>query len=264
MEDIQHYSEDKELARREQVLAMPAALAAIVAALATPVSLFIAQTSFKDAPVNNDPSQLRFIAEHGGGWIAMSSARSIGIALVAVVAYYLYIATKRRKPELPGAVAVLGIAGPLVFAVASFVQAIYLVVEAKSYSGLATQTIQRAEDILQGTASLIIAFTIFAATLALAFWLVVGSLNAMRVGLLTRAMGVVGILIGVFTVVPIGFAPAIMALWLLALAALFSGFWPGGRPPAWESGTAIPWLGTKERMEQETADEVDTDNQSVL
>ncbi len=252
------------MARREQVLAMPAALAAILAALTTPVALFIGQVSFKDAPVNNDPAQLRFIAEHAEGWIAMSSARSIGIALVAVVAYYLYITTKRRKPELSSAVAVLGIAGPVVFAVASFVQAIYLIVEAKTYSGLATQTIQRAEDILQGTVSLTIAFVIFAASLAFAFWLVFGSLNAMRVGLLPRAMGVVGILIGVFTVVPVGFAPIMMGIWLLALAAIFAGHWPGGRPPAWESGTAIPWLSTKDRREQETAGQVDTDDQSEL
>ena len=72
-----------------------------------------------------------------------------------------------------------------------------------------------------------------------------GSLDAMRVGLLTRFMGVFGIALGPAFVLQFG--SLILPLWLLALAALFAGRWPGGLPPAWESGEASPLLSAEER-----------------
>ena len=37
-------------------------------------------------------------------------------------------------------------------------------------------------------------------------------------------------------------APVLIALWFGYLGLLFLGKVPGGRPPAWEAGEAIPWL----------------------
>src|SRR5204862_6894101 len=78
-------------------------------------------------------------------------------------------------------------------------------------------------------------------TLATAFGLVVISLNAMRVGLLTRFMGVLGIIVGVLFVIPLGTLPVVQAFWLGALAVLLAQRWPAGQPPAWVTGTAQPW-----------------------
>ena len=55
-----------------------------------------------------------------------------------------------------------------------------------------------------------------------------GSLDAMRVGLLTRFMGVFGIALGPAFVLQFG--SLILPLWLIALGALFAGRWPR-RPP---------------------------------
>ena len=75
--------------------------------------------------------------------------------------------------------------------------------------------------------------------LALGFWLVKGSLDAMRVGLLTRFMGVMGIALGPALV--LGFGLLVLPLWLVALGVLFLGRWPRGMPPAWITGRAEPW-----------------------
>jgi hypothetical protein len=72
-----------------------------------------------------------------------------------------------------------------------------------------------------------------------------GSLDAMRMGLLTRFMGILGIALGPAFVLQFG--SLILPLWLIALAALFVGFWPSGMPPAWETGKATPWPGAEER-----------------
>ena len=67
-------------------------------------------------------------------------------------------------------------------------------------------------------------------------------LNAMRSGLLTRFMGVLGILVGILMVVPLlQGPPVVQAFWLMALAVLFLGRWPRGVPPAWRTGNEEPW-----------------------
>jgi hypothetical protein len=76
-------------------------------------------------------------------------------------------------------------------------------------------------------------------SLTLAVGLVLVSLNAMRVGLLTRVMGYIGIVSGAMLILfPL---PVVQIFWMGALGVLFFGRWPGGEPPAWRTGRAEPW-----------------------
>jgi hypothetical protein len=43
------------------------------------------------------------------------------------------------------------------------------------------------------------------------------------------------------SVVLLPFAPALIALWLGWLGLIFIDRVPGGRPPAWDAGEAVPW-----------------------
>lgn len=62
---------------------------------------------------------------------------------------------------------------------------------------------------------------------------------AMRTGLLSRFWGSLGMAAGVaFLLGPLAF---IALVWFLFLAFLILGFVPGGKPPAWEAGEAVPW-----------------------
>jgi len=89
---------------------------------------------------------------------------------------------------------------------------------------------------------------------ALAFALIYCSLNAMRVGLLTRFWGSLGIALGVATVLGLF---QFTLIWFFYLGLLAAGWLPGGRPPAWEAGEAIPWPtpGEKAAAELEPPDE---------
>jgi hypothetical protein len=80
--------------------------------------------------------------------------------------------------------------------------------------------------------------------LALVIGLMYTCLRAMRVGLLTRFWGSLGMAVGVAAL--IGFSP-IMLLWFVYLGVLLLGWLPGGRPPAWEEGEAVPWATPGER-----------------
>jgi hypothetical protein len=87
------------------------------------------------------------------------------------------------------------------------------------------------------------------ATFALAFAAVMIAMNAMRTGLLSRFMGVLGIGMGVMLILPLGIQPLLQLFWLGALGVLFLGRWPGaGRGPAWETGEPIPWPSAADRL----------------
>jgi hypothetical protein len=84
----------------------------------------------------------------------------------------------------------------------------------------------------------IVADLLLPALLGLITAVVYTCLHSMRVGLLTRFMGTLGMALGV-SVVLVALFP--LLLFTAALGLLFLGFLPGGRPPAWEAGEAIPW-----------------------
>lgn len=75
--------------------------------------------------------------------------------------------------------------------------------------------------------------------LALVVALIYTCLQAMRVGLLTRFWGSLGMAVGVAAL--IGFSP-IMLLWFIYFGVLLLGWLPKGRPLAWETGEAEPWM----------------------
>ena len=69
-------------------------------------------------------------------------------------------------------------------------------------------------------------------------WVVI-CLNAMRIGLLTRFMGVLGVICGALIVLPIlSPLPIVQTFWLGAMAVLLAKRWPNGVPPAWTTGEA--------------------------
>ncbi len=110
---------------------------------------------------------------------------------------------------------------------------------ADDFAGRAVQTEAAADDLLDTPALDIANGLGLTGVLALGFWLVKGSLDAMRIGLLTRFMGIMGIALGPALV--LGFGLLVMPLWLVALGVLFLGRWPRGMPPAWVTGRAEPW-----------------------
>lgn len=63
------------------------------------------------------------------------------------------------------------------------------------------------------------------------------SLWGMRTGLLTRFWGSLGLALGAVFI----FFTLFTLVWFIYLGLLFAGWVPGGRPPAWAAGKAMPW-----------------------
>lgn len=87
-----------------------------------------------------------------------------------------------------------------------------------------------------------------AGLLGLAFCMLYGCLNAMRAGLLTRFWGSLGMALGVAGL--LGLIPFTFA-WFLYFGLLVAGWIPGGRPPAWAEGKAVPWPTPGEKAAEE-------------
>lgn len=77
-----------------------------------------------------------------------------------------------------------------------------------------------------------------AGALGLAFALFYVGLWSMRTGLVSRFWASLGMALGVAIV--FGLFPFAL-VWFLYIALLIAGWLPGGRPPAWEAGEAVPW-----------------------
>ncbi|HSD78163.1 MAG TPA: hypothetical protein VLA98_12190, partial [Solirubrobacteraceae bacterium] len=84
----------------------------------------------------------------------------------------------------------------------------------------------------------------------LGFAIVMTALNAMRAGLLTRFMGILGIIVGATVVLPLDQLGIIRSFWLAALGALILGRWPAGVPAAWTTGEAVAWPTQQQVREQ--------------
>ena len=77
--------------------------------------------------------------------------------------------------------------------------------------------------------------------LALVFGMIYTNLWCMRLGLLTRFWGALGMAFGLFLVIPL-FPPIPgLVLWFAITGLMLAGLWPRPLPPAWAAGEAIPW-----------------------
>ena len=226
----------EEQLRREsagRTLAVAGAAAAAVLQLAGAIWRTAA---FHNSPSgkNKDAAQLLFVHHHAGALVGSSIVAGIGAVAMILALRYLYDATKFRRPELPPVARYCAIGGPVIFLAGQVASSILIAGKASDFSHLAhaAQTNHAAKHIVDTGALKIAAGGALAGQLALGFAFVLISLNAMRVGLLSRFMGVLGIIVGILFVIPIGSpVPVVQAFWLVALAVLFAGRWPSGAPP---------------------------------
>jgi hypothetical protein len=82
----------------------------------------------------------------------------------------------------------------------------------------------------------------FPALLGLIVAMVYVPLQAVRAGLLPRFFGTLGMALGVSIILLGPPGTLLLFLWIGWLGLLFVGRVPGGRPPAWDAGEAIPWV----------------------
>jgi hypothetical protein len=220
--------------------------------------------------------------DNSGVLLGSAITQAIGTFLAAGALFYLFRATRHRRAELPQMVQWLVPLAPVLIAVAVISNWAGLNDAADRYTsrggienakaakldkderkdiadyckkqarGAGAEAACRgtrghqeavAKKLVQDNQGALGAAALFAGTIALAFAYVIISLNAMRAGLLSRFMGILGIIVGALIVLPLlpQGVPIVQIFWLGAVGFLFLGLWPGGRGPAWETGEATPW-----------------------
>ena len=176
---------------------------------------------------------------------------ALGYFSLAATLWYLWSCIRARNPEVkPGFVGILGVVGGVVTGISIPAYVILYGAKAHDFVGLAAQTYPQANHLISSTVLVFPQLGNYLGVLLTAMATVLVSLNAMRVGLLTRFMGFLGIFAGVLVIFPLVPIPIVEGFWLVALAYLFTGRWPNGVPPAWRSGQAEPWPSSQELREQ--------------
>ena len=174
---------------------------------------------------------------------------------------YLFRATRARRPGMPQIALILTAVGAVGFGVGRAVSEVARYLGAHSFVDAVDKTNSAASDALSPTATLVGQLIWETSALALGFGIAIISLNAMRVGLLTRFMGVLGVIVGVAVapILPIDQQGIIRVFWLAALGMLILGRLPSGTPKAWVTGEPEPWPTQQQLREQRAAARGDGD-----
>ncbi|HLB21926.1 MAG TPA: hypothetical protein VK605_07425 [Solirubrobacteraceae bacterium] len=189
--------------------------------------------------------EVKFISDHAFAVIAGSTLVAVAIAVLTLVLTFLFDAVHFRRPEAWRAARPLVLVGGVGFVILSLFHEVLRAIKTHEFASGKDHTIHAADRalLLTGTTGVVVATLAFLCALMLALGMIAVMVGAMRTGLLTRWLGVVGIFSGAFFVPLFQSATlqVIAAFWLAAMGMLYIGKWPNGQPPAWESGEARPW-----------------------
>jgi hypothetical protein len=247
-----------------------AAIAAAVAAVFVFLGTVWRALSLNDLPQNGLVEALDRAAEPGAiggseslkidtyqvfsdqafGVLASSVVVAIGYLALGWTLTYLAVAARARRPEMPKLLVYLPMIAGILQALATVLSAFATNIAINDFLD-GERTVDAAREVNRSGLGVFAQLVGLPGALGLALALILIALNAMRVGLLTRFMGVLGIITGTLQILPFGGPlPIVQSFWLLMLALLFSGRWSGGMPPAWRTGNAEPWPSGAEIREQ--------------
>jgi hypothetical protein len=260
----------EQVREREARWALPAALAAFLAILLILLQGFVSTVSG-----SGEAEALRSVDAHAGNVTLTSLMPALAFLLFAVPLVYLFRAACARSKRVRPAMGALLIVAPLLVAAGTALygqarqEAAENFVAGESKPTISAKEVKekcegekplavcekekREDDAATNAisdASLTPAATIVSlgGGLLFAIGLFYTSLWAMRLGLLSRFWGSLGIALGI--AILIGFV-ILAVVWFGYLGLLFLGFLPGGKPPAWEEGEAVPWESPGERAAAE-------------
>jgi hypothetical protein len=275
-----------EVLERERAWSLPVALMTLFA-IGLVVLSMVANSSVGG---DGDAEVLGSVDEHSSTVILAGILQGLGFLLLGAPLLYLFRAAQARSEQVREKLVGLVIATPLFLCVASVLLAVAVTSAASDFeAGRASADLTRseatkecrserssdaaafkkdfggggnaigrctdrkiaddeAEGALADAPTRLIGFGFgLAGRLGLAFSLLYGCLWAMRTGLLTRFWGSLGMAMGVAAFFLRIEFPLIFFFYFGLLVA---GWVPGGRPPAWAAGEAIPWPTPGERTSE--------------
>lgn len=232
----------EQIVERERRRALPVALATFGA-----IALFVAAIavgSGAEANADTDVKSLATFPDDRETLLAAAILQGTSLVLLIFPLAYLFQAANARSAQMKPALIGITIAGPLFLGAGTVLQWVAFDQAASEFAtpggGLGIPVGEYAEDLIRDRAAFDASqgFS-FAGLLGFVIGLVYTSLHAMRVGLLTRFWGSLGMALGV-SVIFLSLVPAL--IFFIPLGLLIAGLSPGGRrPAAWEAGVAVPW-----------------------
>lgn len=216
----------------------------VVAAVVSGVMLMIATVVGLLGPHSVVSEQtINLIIEHRRATLDLVAAILNGIAEIAigVTLFHLWRCAKARASRPLPFIPVALLIGVALAAITGIVYEVDIAHKAQLFVTHGQQTYGEANRLTTSTflSSIQIGGQLASLLIAVAFVLI--SLQAMRVGLLPKLMGYVGLLSGALFLFPLTVVPVVQLFWFLALALLLYGRWPDGVPAAWLTGRAEPW-----------------------
>ncbi len=195
----------------------------------------------KPGPIGGEPTvhiaDFTYTQDHGGTVLLSIFALAFGLLGIGLTLSFLARCTRARRPQLPRFAPPGAALGGLIIGIGLIV--VYLSQRSFHADILdGSRTVDAVRDRPKGegiglTMELLGLF-LFAVSAVLI------NLNAMRAGLLTRTMGILGMFAG-GAIILFGPSQPLLPLWCAFLSPLFLGRWLGGQPPAWVTGNAEPW-----------------------
>lgn len=184
--------------------------------------------------------QFRFLDDHFAAFVGLSIVQAISFLLFGYALLLIFRAASGRAPgrTITGPLAIMGGAGMAIGGILSQVGSMVAVSDAVAAQQWTLTPAANSVALFGQTVSFFGSFLLAAAAIMV-------SLAAMRTGLFTRFLGILGVMVGVLTLLPIpplrAGAIFLQALWLLFVAFALLGRGRAGLPPAWAAGEAIPW-----------------------
>jgi hypothetical protein len=252
-----------------------------VAALLTVVAFVVSGAVASSVSGDGEAALLRSAHEHSSDATLSGAVDVIAFLLLVFPLAYLFRVVKARAERMQGQMIALVVLAPLCLAISTGLGVAAKHDAANQFTaGEARSTLSRSEARKEcasqkeserascerkeleddeasnaaSDASLSGPATIFGLIGGLS--LIVGmfytSLWAMRTGVLSRFWAALGMALGVTVLLGI---ILFLLLWLVYLGLLIGGWVPGGRPPAWAAGEAVPWPSAGEKAAAELTPE---------
>jgi hypothetical protein len=184
--------------------------------------------------------EFQFYKDHAFEFVGGSVVRGLAYLAFAYAITFLAVAARARRPELPRPIVYIALVGAVLFAVAGMMGGIGWVVAVGSYLD-GPKTVDAANDVANDSLVLTASLLAQLAQLGIAAGMLLVSLNAMRTGLVTRFLGILGMIAGALAVLSQFVFAFLEAFWLIALGFLLLGVGRSGILPAWRTGQAEPW-----------------------
>src|SRR5579875_494391 len=216
-----------------------------VLSFATAVLLVAAQLiqlSGPQPPVNEATVTLITQNQRAGLDTLGSAIDLVGLVALAVLVFWLHRLAQARQGQLRSATRYTASLGAFLSAVMALIYTVIFAQKAHQFVTTGNQSFPEAAHLFSSGLLLVPGLLLELGNLLLAVGVILVALSVMRVGLYPRPIGYAGVLSGALFIIGVPvLAPVIQGLWLAATAVLLAGRLPKGDPPAWSSGTAVPW-----------------------